>query len=168
MNTIDETNQPNLEYRDSWGRLTRVFIHMMTAFLWAERSLDPRLKVGAVITTFDLRRVLSVGYNGPARGVDHSIISAVPGQSNCLHAEDNAIAFVNSTIPDKVMFVTDQPCHTCSQRIINADIQTVYYARKYRDESGVELLRKQKVNVIHLHMPYLAEMAANIGTMPKM
>ncbi len=122
------------------SRPSRESLHMATAFLWASRSEDPRLKVGAVVTTHDMRRVLSVGYNGLAKGRSSDEIRNTPGDSGCLHAEDNAIAMCDSTIPDKRMFVTHQPCEMCAQRIINAGFSHVYWNQFYRDQTGHSLL----------------------------
>ena len=45
-------------------------IYMGLAEAMAERSTCSRLKVGAVITSTDYRKVLAVGYNGNAARVD--------------------------------------------------------------------------------------------------
>jgi deoxycytidylate deaminase len=58
-----------------------------------------------------------------------------------LHAEDNAIAMVDSTIVDKTIFCTVMPCEMCAQRIIQANITTVYYLHDYRNTVGVQLIR---------------------------
>ena len=125
-----------------FSRPTREQIHISTAFLWASRSMDPRRKVGAVITTEDMKRILSIGYNGPAKGLPDSYIRDEPGNSGCLHAEDNAIAMVDSTIPDKIIFITDEPCEMCAQRIVNANITRVYYHHPYRAHTGLSVLDK--------------------------
>lgn len=132
-------------------RPSREVIHMLTAFLWSTRSQDPRLKVGAVVTSQDLRRVLSIGYNGPAKGLPESFISAEPGNSKCLHAEENALLLADCTIPNKVIFITDSPCLMCAQRIVNAGFSRVVWARKYRDESGLKIL--ESCGVAHEQLP---------------
>jgi deoxycytidylate deaminase len=50
---------------------TRQLIHMTTAIHWSYRSKCSIInrKVGAVITDPSFRQVLSVGYNGPAKGL---------------------------------------------------------------------------------------------------
>lgn len=121
-------------------RPTREALHMIDALKWSSRSLCHRLKVGAVITTGDLKRVLSIGYNGPAKGLPHDRCKNTPGTCGCLHAEDNAIAMVDSTIPDKALFVTHQPCEQCAQRVIQANIHRVYYLDTYRSDAGASLL----------------------------
>jgi dCMP deaminase len=138
-------------------RPARENIHMATALMWSFRSLDPRLRVGAVVTSWDLRRVLSIGYNGPARQLPHSYARNEPGNSGCLHAEDNAIATCDSTIGGKVMFVTHSPCEMCAMRIANSGFSKVWYLFPYRDETGLNLLRKCDVGVGQLEIHNVSE-----------
>ena len=123
------------------NRPSRIEVHLATACMWAERSVCSRLCVGCVITTCDHRRVLSVGYNGPAKGLDHGRCNGLPGGCGCLHAEDNAIAMVDGTIPDKTAFLTHSPCITCAQRLIQAKVTTVWFVQQYRSAAGLDLLR---------------------------
>ena len=110
---------------------------METAFLWAQRSEDPRLQVGCVITDNSMRRILSIGYNGLASGRDKKYIRKGVGNSGCLHAEDNAIAMCDSTVPNKRIFITHAPCEMCAQRIVNAGFSHLYFADHYRDVKGL-------------------------------
>lgn len=161
-------------YQFMWGgeqRPTREFIHMETAYAWAGRSMcsQKNRKVGAVITSYDMRRILSFGYNGPGRDLPDNFCqtwrdsheqkpipniilpagfeSSVNSKCPCLHAEDNAIAFVDSTVPDKRLFVTMQPCLMCAQRIMNANIRHVYFHQNYRDVNGLDLMRQARIAV---------------------
>lgn len=138
-------------------RPTRQVLHMLTAFMWAQRSEDPRLKVGAVITSYDLRRILSFGYNGLAKGLDPEYIGTTPGESGCLHAEDNALTFCDSTIPDKRLFVTHAPCVMCTQRIINAGFYGVTYCLPYRDPRGLKLLNGAGIEVLQMDFQFLQD-----------
>ena len=133
-------------------RPTRESLHMQFAMMWASRSLCHRLHVGAVITSPDMRRVLSIGYNGPARGLPHDRCRNTPGNCGCLHAEDNAIAAVDSTIPNKVLFVTHQPCEQCAQRVIQANITQVYYLETYRSDAGAAVLNLAGIRVSRLSL----------------
>lgn len=121
------------------SRVSREEIHMATALLWSSRSKCKRLAVGCVITDSEMRRVMSIGYNGPARGLDNESCTGEPGKCGCLHAEDNAVAFVDSTVKEKVAFVTHQPCGTCAQRLIQANIARVFYLHPYRDNRGLAI-----------------------------
>lgn len=129
-------------------RPSREGIHMATAVAWSKRSLCKRLQVGAVITTPDMRQILSVGYNGPAMGLPHNRCREKEvGNCGCLHAEDNAIVKVDGSIPNKIMFVTESPCEMCAQRIIQANIVEVIYLGKYRTELGMEILKCCEIKI---------------------
>jgi dCMP deaminase len=116
-------------------RPPREGIYIDFASHWAMRSTCKRLKVGAVITTNDLRQVIAVGYNGPAKGLGHARCRGnQPGKCGCLHAEMNAIAQADSRIPEKTIFVTHFPCEICAQLIVQNNITRVYFKFPYRGE----------------------------------
>ena len=140
-------------------RLSRQQIHMATAFIWGSRSVckRPDRKIGAVITTNDMRRILSIGYNGPPRGCPHNLCSGEEGTCGCVHAETNAIAQVDSTIPKKILFVTMQPCRACAALIIQADITEVYFLEAYRDNCGLMLLLDAGVVVSQMEVGLVRE-----------
>lgn len=128
------------------SRPTRESLHMLTALMWSQRSLCKRLHVGSVITSADMRQVLAIGYNGPGKGLPHDRCRGEqPGACGCVHSEANAIAAVDSTIPNKLLFVSHQPCETCAQLVMNAGIRAVYYWTTYRDDTGANLLRSADI-----------------------
>lgn len=130
-------------------RPTREEIHMATAALWGERSLckQDNRKVGCVITTSDMRKILAIGYNGPPRPMPNDSCRDMPGNCGCLHAEMNAIAALDSTIPNKVIFVTMEPCEMCASLIAQADIRAVFYAGSYKSHKGLERLALCSIQV---------------------
>lgn len=108
-------------------------------------SSDPRLKVGAVIVTED--NILYPGYNGDEIGGNNEPDSLEPGKSGFVHAEANAIAKFNPTIhKNSIMYLTHNPCSVCARLIINTRaIKAVYFAAEYRDNAGVDILRKRGI-----------------------
>jgi len=132
------------------ARPAREVLHMLTATLWAKRSICKRAQVGCVITTADLRQILAFGYNGPAKGLPSSSCRGREGGCGCLHAEDNACLQVDSRATDKVAFTTTEPCRMCAQRLVNAGVRTVYYDRPYRNHEGLEVLKQCRVTVYQL------------------
>ena len=122
---------------------------MLMASFWAMRSTCFRACVGAIITTIDLTQVLSIGYNGPACGLDPSHCSNIPGNCGCLHAEENALLRCHTHFVEKAIFITTSPCFMCAQRIINAGIRVVYYGQEYRNSKGLELLIGQGIQCHH-------------------
>ena len=133
-------------------RFSRQSLHMATAILWANRSLCKRNKVGAVIVSPDMRQVLSFGYNGPAKGLPNDVCSAEEGKCGCIHAEMNAIALVDGTIKDKVLFTTVFPCRMCAQLIVQANISSVFFLKAYRDESAEGVFNQCGVKPQHLFL----------------
>lgn len=132
--------------RPKWDDIWMQFAHMIAA-----RSVDPRRKVGAVITTEDHSQVLALGYNGDYKGGPNIVLSTEPGQSGFIHAEVNALLKLNYNFQGKkIMYVTTQPCHHCACCCINAGIDEVVYGETYRDDSGLVVLQKAGVIVRRL------------------
>jgi dCMP deaminase len=115
----------------------------------ARRSTCRRRSVGAVITSSDLTRVLGVGYNGGAKGLNNQCLT--PGGPDdpcltCIHAETNAVAKAGSAEEGKWAFITHSPCVLCATLLINSNVAHVLYRRAYRDPTGVELLHRAGVD----------------------
>lgn len=144
--------------------------HMKVAEIYATLSKAKRLKVGAIVVKDN--RVISIGYNGTPSGWDNScedIIYFSPWRSEhddvqgatyslktkpeVIHAEANAIAKLARSVESGLnsdMYITHAPCMECAKLIFTAGISNVFYRNKYRDDSGVEFLRKCNVNVTQL------------------
>lgn len=121
--------------------------------LVALRSTCTRLQVGSVITSADFTRVLSIGYNGNARGLPNTCDREEAGNCGCIHSEINALLKLDYTEPHKIMFITDSPCAACAKAIINAGIDKVYYLREYRIRDGLDLLRQAGIESERLELP---------------
>ena len=123
-------------------------IWMTLTLLIAERSRDPRLKVGSVIVTEDNTSVLALGYNGDEINGTNKPDSLEPGKSGFIHAEANALIKMNfSDHRNKKMYLTHSPCAVCARMIVNAGIKKVIYSNQYRDTKGLEILSKCGVQV---------------------
>lgn len=108
----------------------------------SERSIDDRLKVGAVVVTEDNTQVLSVGYNGNYAGGPNDVESTEPGCSGLIHAEINALLKLDYNNPKpKKMYVTHFPCRMCAKSIVNAGIKCVVYGQEYRDMSSLSIFK---------------------------
>lgn len=135
----------------------------MMACLVAKRAPCLRRQCGAVIVKN--KQVLSTGYNGPPRGIEHcdsrgcirEQLQIPHGEryEMCysVHAEANAIiqAARNGVMIDgSDIYVTGFPCVMCTRMIINAGIKRVLCKvntdidrenqEKMFQEAGVELL----------------------------
>lgn len=130
--------------RPTWDK-----IWMTMAETIAQRSHHPTFKVGALIVTSDNTQVLSLGYNGNAAGMSNVPQSDEPGCSGLLHAEINALLKLDYNNPkDKVMYLTLSPCQNCAIAVINSGIKKVVYREKYRDETGINMLKDVNIKVI--------------------
>jgi dCMP deaminase len=125
---------------------------MSIAKLLAEkRSYDPRLKVCALVVPDDNTGILSLGYNGSAKGELNAPASTLPGQSEFIHAELNCIIKLDySHHKPKHMYVTHSPCKQCAKIIVNAGIVRVIYGEEYRDVSGLNILKSSGIEVLSI------------------
>jgi dCMP deaminase len=94
----------------------------------AQWSLDPSTKTGSVITD-PKRRVISVGYNGLAQGVED-----LPERLNnreikykiIVHCERNALLFANRSVEGCTLYTWPfMSCSTCASMVIQAGIKRV-------------------------------------------
>ena len=144
--------------------------YMKTAETFAELSHARRLHVGAIVVKDD--RIISIGYNGMPAGWDNNceyeeeILQSEFGKGNwlektgqlktrpeVLHAETNAIAKLarsNESGLDGDLFVTHAPCMDCAKLIYQSGIRRVWFRTAYRDNSGVDFLKKSGLQVTQI------------------
>jgi dCMP deaminase len=70
-----------------------------------------------------------------------------------LHAESNAISKLaksHNSGNGADLFVTHSPCLECAKLIFQSGIGRVYYSENYRDDAGVQFLKKCNIEVICL------------------
>lgn len=126
--------------------------YMRMAFEWSKLSYCERKKVGALIVKD--RMIISDGFNGSPTGFENSCEDK---QGNTkwyvLHAEANAILKVaasTQSCKDSTLYITLSPCKECSKLIHQSGIKRVVYANAYKDETGLEFLKKAGVELTHL------------------
>lgn len=131
---------------------------LATAKLWATRSADAKVQVGACILDRH-HRVVGVGYNGRAAGEPNERESLVHGASGFIHAEVNALLAANWNGEGHSLYVTHEPCSTCARLIINSRrVSRVIYAAAYTEDvrvsqglpSGADILRSAGIEVVHV------------------
>lgn len=105
-------------------------------------------QVAAIITDKDMTQVLSIGINGGPKGLVDCMCK-IDGKYGCIHAEMNALVKCDSKAKNKIMFVTLSPCKQCAAAIINAPggFSTVYFVDKWKDDTGIKLLRAAGIHV---------------------
>ena len=124
-------------------------VYMRMAEELAKRSTCSRLQVGTVITNATLEHVVSIGYNGNARGFPNRCDSTEEGKCGCIHSEMNALVKSDGQMRDKVAFVTASPCAMCAKLMIQANVSHLFFREKYRVPAGLEILGRGGVVVVH-------------------
>ena len=126
--------------------------YLRMALIWAENSYCIRRQVGALIVKDKM--IISDGFNGTPSGFENMCEdedgNTIP---YVLHAEANAITKIarsGNNSDGATLYVTDEPCIECSKLIIQAGIRRIVYAREYRLHEGLDLLKRAKVEVVHL------------------
>lgn len=128
---------------------------------WSLLSTAQRKKVGCLIVKNSA--IISDGYNGTPAGFDNRCEDYVDShhmlpskayklvtKAEVLHAESNAITkLAKSTQSSEgaTMYVTIPPCIDCAKLIIQANISRVVYAEPYKNEDGINLLKKANITV---------------------
>jgi dCMP deaminase len=136
---------------------------MEMAHLIATRSTCLRRKVGAVIVKD--KRVLTTGYNGAPKGLEHcEKTGCIRQQRNVpsgerhelcrgVHAEQNAIiqaAVFGVSIEGSTIYITNYPCSVCAKLMLNAGLGEVVYDGDYKDDLALQLLGEGNIKVRHL------------------
>lgn len=72
-----------------------------------------------------------------------------------IHAEANAItklAKSHNSSEGSTLYITDEPCSECSKLIIQSGIIRVVYCREYTKHDGIELLKKDNIQVDRIEL----------------
>ena len=124
---------------------------------WGLLSYCKRKQVGAIIVKD--RMIISDGYNGTPSGFDNCCEDEEGlTRWDVLHAEANAILKVarsTQSCEGATLYITLSPCKECSKLIHQSGIKRVVYQNGYRDDSGIQFLKK--AGVIIDHIPELEE-----------
>lgn len=124
-------------------------IHMRVAEQYARLSYAQRRQVGCVIIIDD---IVVPGYNGTPTGWDNRCETADGSATlpHVTHAEQNALDKITRSTLSSVgasVFVTTAPCIECAKRLEGARVKEVFYRDIYRNEDGLEHLRKAGIHV---------------------
>ena len=107
-----------------------------TARLWATRSADAKVQVGACLLDH-FHRVVGVGYNGRAAGEPNERESLEQGQSGFIHAEVNALLFATRDTKGATAYITDPPCPGCRKALAAAWIVRAVWPDGEHDADGL-------------------------------
>jgi len=128
--------------------------YLQMAEIWSKNSYCERKKVGALIVKD--RMIISDGYNGTPMGFEN-ICEEESGSTKpyVLHAEANAITKVaksNNSSENATLYVTTSPCMECSKLIIQSGIKRVVFSEKYREETGLNLLKRAHIELVQIEL----------------
>lgn len=141
--------------RPSWDEY-----FLEAAELVAKRSTCLRRKVGAVAVRD--KRILATGYNGPPSGLTHCMdigcireklgIPSGQRQELCrgLHGEQNVIiqaVLHKIDLEGATLYVTNQPCVTCSKMLISVGIKAIVILEGYPDELARRMLKEAGIRI---------------------
>jgi len=133
-------------------RLRYDTLHMDCAKAASGMSHATRGKVGCVITKDD--RSISNGWNGRLPGEDNACETIHDGlavtRDDVIHAEENAILYAareGISLKGGTLYTTVAPCIKCARMIVGCGISRVVYAKIYRSNEGLVLLRNRGVAV---------------------
>lgn len=136
--------------RSSWDEY-----FMAIAMQVATRATCDRKHVGSVIVRD--RQILSTGYNGSIRGLDHcDDVGHLMDHGHCVrtvHAEANAItqaARNGVRLEGADIYVTASPCFDCFKLIASAGIQRIAFGEFYRDERIFEFSQRLGIALVHV------------------
>ncbi|MGO4817454.1 deoxycytidylate deaminase [Flavobacterium sp. W22_SRS_FP1] len=126
--------------------------YLRIATEWGLLSYCKRRQVGAIIVRD--RMIISDGYNGTPSGFENCCEDEEGlTRWDVLHAEANAILKVarsTQSCEGATLYITLSPCKECSKLIHQSGIKRVVYHKGYRDDSGIQFLKKAGVIVEHI------------------
>tara|TARA_Y100000590_G_scaffold170750_1_gene195379 strand:+ start:2815 stop:3288 length:474 start_codon:yes stop_codon:yes gene_type:complete len=117
--------------------------HLKVAREYGKLSTATRLQVGCIIVKDD--RIISIGYNGMPSGGSNVCEEDGKSKPEVLHAEANAITKLAKSTEsgqDSYMFCTYAPCIDCAKLILQSGIKEFHYEESYKNENGIEVLKK--------------------------
>lgn len=128
--------------------------YMKMAMAISELSYAKRKKVGSIIVSPE-GQVISQGFNGTPTGFDNCCEDVMTDgtlktKPEVLHSESNAIskcAKFSSSTKGATLYVTLSPCIDCAKLIIQSEINKVVYLEDYRDNAGLDLLRRCGITI---------------------
>ena len=132
--------------------------HMKAAEVYSQLSSAKRLRVGCVVIKDNT--IIGIGYNGMPSGWSNECEEILElhddgghitrTKPEVLHAETNSLAKIarsTNSSDGATMFITHAPCLECAKLIHQAGINSVYYRNTYRDELGINFLKKCAIEV---------------------
>lgn len=111
------------------------------ALMWASRSRDEKIKVGAVALSTPEHTLVAAGYNGRAPGEPNGRESMEQGMSGYVHCEINLLIRARwEAHGQHTVYLTHEPCAACARAIISSGkVQRVVFINAYVEPERVKL-----------------------------
>lgn len=130
-------------------RITKAQMFMQIANVVKNRSTCLRSKVGCIITNEQGTVIVSMGYNGNAKGLPNFCDGTEPGKCGCIHAEINALLKAPYDMNAPLhLYTTMSPCLSCSKLILNSAVSHIFIQDLYRTTEGLRILIQSGVKCI--------------------
>lgn len=116
----------------------------------AKKATCPKKQVGCVIVDSD-QKLLSTGFNTVPSGCASCLSTPCSKRlkkCHAIHAEALALLKCKDIKRIDTIYVTLSPCFDCAKLISMTGCKRVVYLEDYKKNDGVELLRKNKIEVI--------------------
>jgi len=129
-------------------KYVEAFMDMAERF--GQTSEAKRLKVGAMIV--DGGHIIAQGCNGQPPGWPTEVCESVFNTTlpTVRHAEIAALdklAYADFYIVHPEMYVSHAPCLECAKKLVDFDIEKVYYRYSYRKTDGLDYLQSKGVEI---------------------
>lgn len=116
----------------------------------SELSYAKRKKVGCIIVKNSV--IISDGFNGMPTGYENECEDCDGVTKwHTLHAEANAITKLvrigGTSAVGSTLYLTLSPCKDCAKLILQSGISNVIYKEEYRDNTGIDFLKKSGINI---------------------
>ena len=128
--------------------------YLEMARIWAKNSYCKRRQVGAILVKDKM--IISDGFNGTPSGFENNCEDDDnKTKPYVLHAEANAITKVaksNNSSEGATLYITTSPCLECAKLIIQSGITRVVFSEKYRNDDGLVILERAKVELCYINL----------------
>jgi dCMP deaminase len=125
----------------------------------AKRSPCLSRQVGCILLD-EHKHILSTGYNGPARGIEHCKVCSRTESGrdlyscNAIHAEQNALLQCPDVNKIAVAYITINPCLICARLLANTSCKLVVFGTSYTQDSAIwfmdfweDILHREVINL---------------------
>lgn len=103
---------------------------LLQANIAALRSEDPYTKVGCCAVRDD-NSIISIGYNGPPKGINIDWSNREEKNKRTVHAEVNTLRYAGEPGKIKTIYITHSPCPSCLTVIAAYGIKNVVFQEFY-------------------------------------